>query len=76
MKAVVTIVPKPSVLDPVGVATARAMEDLGLKGVHSVRIGKLIQLDMDDVPEKELHKICHDLLSNPVIEDYHLEILS
>ena len=76
MKALVTVVPKPSVLDPAGVATARAMKELGLKGVQSVRIGKSIELDIDNVSEKQLHEICMDLLSNPVIEDYRLEILS
>ncbi len=76
MKSIVTIVTKPSVLDPAGVATARAIQDLGLKGVKSVRIGKFIELDIDGATEKQLHEICHDLLSNPVIEDYKLEILS
>ncbi len=75
MKAVVTIMPKPSVLDPAGVAAARAIEHLGHSKVHSVRIGKSIELDLEAVTEEQLHAICHDLLSNPVIEDYHLEIL-
>lgn len=76
MKYIVTIVTKPSVLDPAGVAAARAIEDLGLTGVRSVRIGKSIELDIDGATEKQLHEICHDLLSNPVIEDYKLEIIS
>ncbi|MFI0347538.1 MAG: phosphoribosylformylglycinamidine synthase subunit PurS [Chthoniobacterales bacterium] len=76
MKSIVTIVTKPSVLDPAGVAAARAIEDLGLKGVRSVRIGKSIELDIDGATEKQMHEICRDLLSNPVIEDYKLEIIS
>jgi len=76
MKAIVTIMPQPAVLDPAGVAAARALEHLGLTGVRSVRIGKSITLDVERATEEQLHKACHDLLSNPVMEDYHLEILS
>jgi phosphoribosylformylglycinamidine synthase len=76
MKAVVTVMPKPAILDPAGVATGRAMEHLGLKGVRSVRIGKSIEIEVDDATEAQLHEIAHDLLSNPVVEDYKLQILS
>ena len=76
MKARVTIMPQAAVLDPAGVATARAMEHLGITNIHSVRIGKSIELDIEEVTEEQLHSICRDLLSNPVMEDYHLEILS
>ncbi|MFZ0615541.1 MAG: phosphoribosylformylglycinamidine synthase subunit PurS [Chthoniobacterales bacterium] len=76
MKAVVTVMPKPAILDPAGVAAGRAMDHLGLKGVRSVRIGKSIEIEVDGADEKQLHEICHDLLSNPVVEDYKLEILS
>ena len=76
MKAIVTIMPQPAVLDPAGVAAAHALEHLGLTGVRSVRIGKSISLDIEGATEEQLHKACRDLLSNPVMEDYHLEILS
>lgn len=76
MKATVTIMPQPAVLDPAGVATAKALEHLGLTGVRSVRIGKSIELDIEGATEEHLHTACRDLLSNPVIEDYHLEIHS
>jgi phosphoribosylformylglycinamidine synthase len=76
MKAVVTVMPKPAILDPAGVATGRAMEHLGLKGVRSVRIGKSIEIEVDGATEQQLHEIAHDLLSNPVVEDYSLRILS
>ena len=75
MKAVVTVMPKPAILDPAGVATGLAMEHLGLKGVRSVRIGKSIEIEVDGADEKQLHEIAHDLLSNPVVEDYNLTIL-
>ena len=80
MKAVVTVMPKPAILDPAGVAAGRAMEHLGLKGVCSVRIGKSIEIEIDGADHpgltEQLHEIAHDLLSNPVVEDYKLEILS
>ena len=76
MKARVTIMPQAAVLDPAGVATAQAIEHLGISGVRSVRIGKSIDLDIEGATKEQLHKICLDLLSNRVIEDYQLEILS
>jgi phosphoribosylformylglycinamidine synthase subunit PurS len=76
MKAVVTVMPKPAILDPAGVAAGRAMEHLGLQGVRSVRIGKSIEIEVDGADEKQLHEIAHDLLSNPVVEDYKLTILA
>lgn len=76
MKARVTIMPQAAVLDPAGVATAKAIEHLGISGVRSVRIGKSIDLEIEGATQEQLHQICRDLLSNPVIEDYHLEILS
>lgn len=76
MKARVTIMPQAAVLDPAGVATAQAIGHLGISGVRSVRIGKSIDLDIDGMTKEQLHQICRDLLSNPVIEDYNLEVLS
>ena len=76
MKATVTIMPQPAVLDPAGVATAQALEHLGLTGVRSVRIGKSIELDSEGATEEQLHRACRDLLSNPVMEDYRLEMHS
>ncbi len=67
--------PKPSVLDPQGAATAEAMKHLGLENFGHVRIGKSIEIELPGVPdEQKLHEIARDLLSNPVIEDYKLEI--
>ena len=75
MKVIVNVMPKPSVLDPQGAATAQAMKHLGLSGVGNVRVGKQIEIEVDEVDEAKLHEIARDLLSNPVIEDYELEIL-
>lgn len=74
MKAKVTVMPKQSVLDPQGVAVRDAMHHHGLPGVKSVRIGKFMEIEADGLNDEQLHAICRDLLSNPVIEDYSLEI--
>jgi len=76
MKAKVIVMPKGAVLDPRGNAVRDAMRYLGMPEVRSVRIGKYMEIetDGDDVDlEQRLHGLCRDLLSNPVIEDYHLE---
>ncbi|HEY5704802.1 MAG TPA: phosphoribosylformylglycinamidine synthase subunit PurS [Terrimicrobiaceae bacterium] len=76
MKAIVTVMPKPSVLDPQGAATAEAIKHLGLDSIGRVRIGKSIEIELSGAAdESRLHEIARDLLSNPVIEDYRLEIL-
>lgn len=77
MKARVLVMPKQSVLDPQGVATAEAMRHLGIDGVGAVRVGRCIEIDWSaKAPAEEtLHAACRDLLSNPVIEDYRLEII-
>ncbi len=75
MKAFVTVMPKPSVLDPQGAAAAEAMHHHGLPTIGRVRIGKLIEIELPEaVDEKALHEVARDLLSNPVIEDYTLRV--
>ena len=77
MKAKVIVSPKQNILDPQGVAVRDAIRHHGVAGVASVRVGKYIELELDGaVEEKTLHEICHDLLSNPVIEDYKLRVES
>jgi phosphoribosylformylglycinamidine synthase len=76
MKAVVTVMPKQSVLDPQGAAVAQAMLHHGLEKVGKVRVGKSIEIELPaGADESTLREICNDLLSNPVIEDYTLEIV-
>ena len=76
MKALVTVMPKPSVLDPQGAAAAQAIRHHGLGKIGRVRIGKVIEIELPEAAdEKLLHEIARDLLSNPVIEDYCLKVL-
>ena len=72
MKAKVIVMPKQSILDPQGVAVREAMRHHGLPGVKSVRVGKMLEVEVDGADEAAMHEICRDLLSNPVIEDYEL----
>lgn len=74
MKVTVTVMPKITVLDPQGAATAEAMHHLGLPSARGVRVGKSIQFETDPVDDAVLHTIAKDLLSNPVMEDYSLTI--
>ncbi|MDE1171042.1 MAG: phosphoribosylformylglycinamidine synthase subunit PurS [Verrucomicrobium sp.] len=73
----IIVTPKKSVLDPQGEAVRRAIEAQGLVGVSSARVGKFIELEVaqDDAETRRcLESICHELLSNPVVEDYSLRI--
>ena len=68
--------PKAAVLDPQGNAVRDAMRHLGVPEVQSVRIGKYMEIEVEDGNgdvESRLHRLCCDLLSNPVIEDYELQ---
>jgi len=70
VKARVLIHPKEGILDPQGQAVERALPALGFEGVREVRVGRLIELEVDDparVPE-----MCERLLANPLIEDYEV----
>ena len=78
MKINVFVTPKKNVLDPQGAAVGHALESLGFSGLKGVRVGKLIELEVDaaDTPDfrARLDGVCRDLLSNPVIEDFRYEI--
>jgi phosphoribosylformylglycinamidine synthase subunit PurS len=77
MKARVIVMPKKTVLDPQGNAVREALHHHGMPEVGGVRIGKFMELELDGSgpdAEAKLHEACRDLLSNPVIEDYRLEL--
>ncbi|MFZ4484066.1 MAG: phosphoribosylformylglycinamidine synthase subunit PurS [Chthoniobacterales bacterium] len=75
MKIRVSVLPKSSVLDPQGVATAQAMKHLGWTNPGRVRVGKIIEIEAPEgrPDDEKVHAICRDLLSNPVMEDYSVE---
>ena len=81
MKATVLVRLKSEVLDPQGDAVKRALDKLGFEGVRGVRIGKLIEIDLDDAKagapaelEERLATMADEMLANPVIEDYEIEL--
>ena len=80
MKATVYVRLKGEVLDPQGDAVKRALGTLGFDGVGNVRIGKLIEIEVDDKAakapdfQKRLAKMADEMLANPVIEDYEIKV--
>ena len=73
MRARVLIRPKAGILDPQGQAVERALLALGFAGVEHVHVGRLVELDVAD--PGVLDEMCQKLLSNPLIEDYEIQIL-
>lgn len=74
MKVRVHVSLKPGVLDPQGRAIHHSLEGLGFSGVHEVRAGRLIELDVaDSVTDEALDEMCRKLLANMVIENYRIE---
>jgi phosphoribosylformylglycinamidine synthase subunit PurS len=78
-KARVYVTLKRGVLDPQGSAVNRALHALGYGEVSDVRLGKFIEVTIDEkVPEaeerKRLDEMCRKLLANTVIEDYRIEL--
>ena len=78
MKAKIIVMPKKSVLDPQGATVKSALDHMSFSGIQNVRVGKFIEIEIADTNKDEARKklddACHRLLSNPVIEDYQLEI--
>ncbi len=75
MKARVTVTLKTGVLDPQGRAIEHALAGLGFGGVEGVRQGKLIELDLaDGTSTADVEAMCRQLLANPVIENYRIEL--
>ena len=62
--------PKQGILDPQGQTVERALPALGFDGVSDVRVGRMVELDVED--ESRLAEICERLLTNPLIEDYEI----
>jgi phosphoribosylformylglycinamidine synthase len=78
MKAKIIITPKKAVVDPQGKTVQNALEQMGYKGIKAVHVGKYLEIELDgadkETARQALDEACHRFLSNPVIEDYKLEI--
>jgi len=79
MKATVVVRLKPEVLDPQGDAVRKALDKLGFEGIKGVRVGKVIEIELDDAQAQapglkgRLEKMADEMLANPVIEDYEVK---
>jgi phosphoribosylformylglycinamidine synthase len=69
----VLIRPKEGILDPQGQTVERALPALGFTGVSDVRVGRLVELDVED--PARMDEMCEKLLANPLVEDYEVVLL-
>jgi phosphoribosylformylglycinamidine synthase PurS subunit len=78
MRVTVTIDRRPEIADPEGTTVERALHDLGFTDATSVRMDRVIHLDVDgDDPEDvkaRVVEMCRQLLANPVLEDFEIEV--
>lgn len=79
MKVRVQVMLRPDILDPQGKAIGNALAALGFGGIGEVRQGKLIELELAEIDptrtREQVEAMCKQLLANPVIEDYVIEIM-
>ena len=77
-KAIIFVTLRPSILDPKGKASLHALQSLGMSSVKGVRMGKLIEMDIEAATEEDARSIavesCEKLLANVVMENYHIDI--
>ena len=79
MKAKVYVNLKPGVLDPQGKAIQHSVELLGFTGISDVRQGKYFEIALDSTmgaaqARESVVRMAREVLSNPIIEDYRVEI--
>ncbi|MET0566798.1 MAG: phosphoribosylformylglycinamidine synthase subunit PurS [Acidimicrobiia bacterium] len=78
MKVTVEITRRPEIADPQGTTIQRALHDLGHNEVMSVRVDRVIHLDVDGedraLVQSRVEEMCRQVLANPVLEDFSVEI--
>ena len=78
MKARIIITPKKAVVDPQGKAVQGALAQMGYAGIGAVHVGKYLEVELagtdKEMARQQHDAACHKFLSNPIIEDYRLEI--
>ena len=79
MKARILVRLKPGILDVQGASVQRALHGLGFAEVQALRVGKVLDIELDgvsgDSARRRVEEMCARLLTNPVIEDYTVEVL-
>jgi phosphoribosylformylglycinamidine synthase PurS subunit len=77
VRATVLVRPKEGILDPQGEAVGSALGQLGFT-VGEARVGKVVDLDLEATDAAEAHaeveRMCRELLANPLIESYEIEL--
>lgn len=67
------------ILDPQGKAVLHSLHTMGYKAVEDVRIGRYIEVNINNSSEEELdtkiREMCSRLLANPIIEDFRYEVV-
>ncbi len=75
----VNVTPKAGILDPQGRAVEQSLPHLGVSGVSAVRVGRRVELTIEAADEAHarstLDKLAGELLSNPLIESFSVELL-
>jgi phosphoribosylformylglycinamidine synthase subunit PurS len=78
MLARVYVTLKPGVLDPAGKAVERGLHALGYSGVGSVRLGKYVELNVEESDptraKARVEEMCKKLLANTVVENFRVEV--
>ena len=78
MRATVLVRPKDGILDPQGQAVATSLRQLGF-AVDEARVGRVVDLEVEaadpDEARAQLERMCEQLLANPLIESYEIEVL-
>lgn len=79
MKVTVEIRRRPEIADPQGTTIQRALHDLGHDAVSSVRVDRVIHLEVGgedpDQVGKAVEDMCRQVLANPVLEDFTVEVV-
>ena len=79
MLAKVFVTLKAGVLDPQGTTIQHALASVGFASIDEVRMGKYFEIKLKETEQaqaaKKVERICEELLSNPVIENYRYEII-
>ena len=77
VRVAVDVMLKREILDPQGQAVERALPALGFSGVSDVRIGKHVELTVEDGDaETAARQVAEALLANPVIEEFSVHVLT
>jgi phosphoribosylformylglycinamidine synthase PurS subunit len=78
MKARVLVRLKPGILDVQGAAVKRALTGLGFGELSDLRVGKVIEVELEaatpELARQRIDEMCRQLLANPVLEDYTIEM--